>query len=101
MPFQWYLFYHTYPDICLEVAPAASGEAVQLCWCILGDRDPAVRLVLLNIWPQPVFCKREENWGKILKIILEDNLQKPGIILRTSWRTLSIYFAARPSDFCI
>lgn len=71
MPFQWYPhFYHACPDIYLELVSAASGEAMQamqLCWHTLSDREPAVTLVLLNIWPQSVFCKREENWGKIVE----------------------------------
>lgn len=33
------------------------GSAVVLVY--FRDRDPAVRLVLLIIWPQTVFCKRE------------------------------------------
>lgn len=66
MPFQWYLhFSHACPNICLELVSAASQEAEQLRWCTLGDRDPAVRLVPLNIWCQPVFCKREENQEKV------------------------------------
>lgn len=40
MPLQWYLhFCHTCLDICLELVSAASGEAVQLCWRMLDDRD--------------------------------------------------------------
>lgn len=67
MPFQWYPhFYLACADICLTLVLTAPGEAVQLCWSTPDNRDPAPRLVLQN-WPQPVLCKREENQGKILE----------------------------------
>lgn len=67
IPFCWHShFYLACPDICLKLVPGGPGEAVQLCWCTSDNRDPAPRLFLQN-WPQKVFRKREENWGKIFK----------------------------------